>query len=74
MRRELERWPAYRKMYIAAFDEMLEVRKQSGKTNHNRLFVSGEGIMKWWTGNDQKVDPNQLSLLDELEETLPPHG
>lgn len=68
MKRELERWPQFKKMYIAAFDEMLEVRKASGKTNHHRLFTDGEGIMKWWTGQEQRRDENQISFFDDEED------
>ncbi len=65
MRREFERWPVYRKMYIRAFDDMLEARRAAGKTNHNRLWTDGEGVFRWWIGEDQKCNPNQMSI-DEL--------
>ena len=70
MRREFQRWPVYRKVYTKAFDEMLKAREAAGKTNHNRLWTSGEGIFRWWIGEDQKQDVNQITIFDEWEEWL----
>lgn len=67
-RREFQRWPQYRKLYVRAFDEMLQARKEAGKNNHNRLWVDGEGIMRWWTGYDQGSNPDQIDIFSELEE------
>jgi len=66
-RREFARWPQYQKLYTSAFDKMLKAREESGKRNHNRLWTSGEGIMRWWTGYDQGNNPDQISIFD-LEE------
>lgn len=68
-RREFQRWPQYRRLYVSAFDEMLAKRKELGLVNHNRLWTDGEGIMRWWTGYDQNNNPDQLSIFDieELE-------
>lgn len=65
MRREFERWPVYKKLYIKAFDDMLEARKAAGKTNRHRLWTNGEGVFKWWIGDEQKRDPNQMRM-DEI--------
>jgi len=64
-RREFERWPQYRKLYVSAFDEMLAAREARGKVNHNRLWTDGEGIMRWWTGYDQHNNADQISVFDE---------
>ncbi|MBQ8088181.1 MAG: phosphoadenosine phosphosulfate reductase family protein [Clostridia bacterium] len=68
MKREFERWPQYRKMYIKAFDEMLAAREAAGKVNHNRLWTSGEGVFRWWIGEDQKQDGNHVTIFDYLDE------
>lgn len=68
MKREFERWPQYKKLYIRAFDEMLAIRIAEGKTNHNRLWTSGEGIFRWWIGEDSKQDPNQITIFDDWED------
>lgn len=67
MKREFDRWPVYKKLYIATFDEMLKARDAAGKTNHHRLWTSGEGIFRWWIGEDQKYDENQITIFDDLE-------
>ena len=61
-RRELARWPQYRKLYVSAFDDMLEARRRDGKLNHSRLWQSGEGVMQWWTGCERKVNPEQVTM------------
>lgn len=45
-RRELRRWPQYRKLYVSAFDDMLEARRRDCKLNHSSLWQSGEGVMQ----------------------------
>lgn len=69
-KREFERWPVYKKLYIHAFDDMLAARKADGKTNHNRLWTSGEGVFNWWIGKDQKYDPSQMSM-DDIATQIP---
>lgn len=64
-KKEFERWPAYRRLYIHAFDDMLTARKKSGKTNHHSLWKDGEGVFRWWTGEGQTNAPNQMTF-DEL--------
>ncbi len=49
---------------MKAFDEMLDARRASGKTNHNRMWTDGEGIMRWWIGYDQKNNPDQITIED----------
>ena len=61
-RRELARWPQYRKLYVSAFDDMLEARRRDGKLNHSSLWQSGEGVMQWWTGYERKMNPKQIAL------------
>lgn len=42
-KREFERWPIYKKLYISAFDDMLAARRKSGKTDNYSLWKDGEG-------------------------------
>lgn len=63
---DFKRWPQYRKMYVRAFDKMLEARRKAGKTNKNRLWTDGEDVMQWWTGYDANNNPDQIGI-DELE-------
>lgn len=42
---EFERYPAYKKAYIRAFDKMLEKRCADGK---DTIWESGEEVFDWW--------------------------
>ena len=65
-KRELERWPQYRKLYVSAFEKMIEARREAGKTEHATLWNTGEDVMRWWMGCDAKRDPDQMFMpLDE---------
>lgn len=65
-KREFERWPVYRKLYIRAFDDMLAARRAAGKTNRNPLWTDGEGVFRWWTGEGQKDKPldGQMHMMN----------
>ena len=63
MKREAADFPEYKKMYVRAFERMLDVRKQKGlKTNSH--WVDGESVFRWWVGDD----PNQITMLDYIKE------
>ena len=62
-KRELKRWPQYRKLYVSAFEDMLEARRRDGKLNHSSLWQSGEGVMQWWTGCEVKAHPDQTVMF-----------
>lgn len=65
-RREFARWPVYKKLYIHAFDDMLEAKRKIGKTEHYGLWTDGEGVFRWWTGEaSQHNNPDQITM-DEL--------
>lgn len=52
-RRDFERWPAYRRMYVQAFEAMLEERRANGK--ETTRWETGEDVMAWWT-QDRRAD------------------
>ena len=49
MAEELERYPAYKKMYLSAFKRMIAERKKRGMTI-GELWSTPESVMKWWLG------------------------
>lgn len=63
MQKEFARWPQYEKLYIAAFDRMLEERKAQGKETAG--WQNGVDVFHWWIGDG--VISGQISM-DELEE------
>lgn len=61
--REFLRWPKYQRMYINAFDRMLEERKRRGKLDGTwRAGVTGRDIFNWWMEYD--ILPGQMNLFD----------
>ena len=58
----MTRWPQYRKLYVSAFDDMLEARRRDGKLNHGHLWQNGEGVMQWWTGYERKANSEQVAM------------
>ena len=44
-KREFERWPQYKKLYLRAFEEMLKKRRELGKET---AWETAEDVMNWW--------------------------
>lgn len=61
--REFMRWPAYEKMYISAFERMLDVRKSKGLPCD---WQTGMDIFRWWMEDDNIS--GQLSMDDLMED------
>lgn len=60
---EFRRWPAYEKLYIQAFDRMLNERKARGKLGGNWMMGgTGQDVFRWWMEED--VLPGQMSVED----------
>ena len=47
IRREFERWPAYKKLYLKAFDRMLKTRNEAGLET---TWKTADEVMAWWLG------------------------
>ena len=60
--REFSMFPKYKRMYIRAFEKMLENRKNR-ELYINEQWKDGESVFRWWT--DPNFNVNQLTL--ELE-------
>jgi 3'-phosphoadenosine 5'-phosphosulfate sulfotransferase (PAPS reductase)/FAD synthetase len=58
--REFMRWPAYEKMYISAFERMLNIRKVKGLQCD---WQTGMDVFRWWM--EDKNVAGQLSMFDE---------
>lgn len=48
---ELNRWPAYRRAYIRAFEKMLAKRLEERDETD---WKNGEEVMAWWTGRERR--------------------
>ena len=61
--REFMRWPTYEKMYISAFERMLNVRKAKGLPCD---WQTGMDVFRWWMEDDNIS--GQLSVDDLMED------
>lgn len=59
--KEFADFPAYKKLYLHAFDRMLRERKRRGKESK---WKTGEEVFAWWM--EDKNIPGQMSL-DDME-------
>ena len=55
-KKQFERWPKYRELYLKAFARMIDEREKRGLTSEN--FTTPENVMRWWLDDD-------TYLLDE---------
>ena len=63
---EFARWPAYEKLYIMAFDRMLEERARRGKMKGTwNTGTTGRDVFHWWM--DDGVLPGQIEMEDILD-------
>ena len=59
--REFLRWPRYKRLYLAAFDQMLRERAARGKQTY--VWQDATDVYRWWMEYD--VLPGQVDLLEE---------
>lgn len=50
---QFERWPEYKKLYIHAFQRMIDKRRADGLETE---WTTGEQCFDWWVGNNKKAD------------------
>lgn len=59
--KEFHDFPAYKQLYINAFQRMVDKRKEDGLKT---VWNTGQEVYDWWT----RTDSNQLSLEDVFNE------
>lgn len=59
---EFAQYPAYRKLYLNAFERMIQVRKAKGKDDSNSNWSTANGVFLWWM-EDRNLD-GQIDLFD----------
>lgn len=62
MKKELERWPKYKRAYLRTFQRLLEERERRGKDTE---WETPEDVMQWYLGEatKRKVDPYQTEIF-----------
>ena len=69
-RREFERWPRFKDLYIRAFDEMIQRRRERGMSVLFHGNNAGTDWFEWWLSDramEQPHDENQF-VIDEFYE------
>lgn len=62
-KREFERWPGFKRMYILGFEKMIEARKTAGLEILPGMETP-EKWFNWWLSDEahERPDENQLTL------------
>lgn len=60
---EFARWPKYKKLYLNAFEKMLEERQ---KNNLPTQWQTAQDVFDWWMEYD--VLPGQVDIFDYMED------
>ena len=63
-RREFERWPKYKDLYLRTFDRMLAERERRGLPT---AWKTAQEVFDWWMEIAPNVIPGQIGM-DELME------
>lgn len=61
--KEFDDFPAYKKMYIHAFDRMLCEMDKHGK---DRTWKSGQEVFDFWISGESATKPKQMSIQDYI--------
>lgn len=61
---EFQKYPKYKRIYIATFDRMLQHRKEKGKNNTS--WQNGIDVFRWWMGEDFL----QTTLFDDFGDDI----
>lgn len=61
---EFSRWPKYKKLYLRAFDRMLEERKRRGMES---TWTTAEDVFRWWMEYDVLVGQMGMENFMETE-------
>jgi phosphoadenosine phosphosulfate reductase len=67
--KEFADFPTYKKLYIAAFDEMLRVRREAGKDDvvgkdGSHCWKTGEDVFLWWIEEWKRNVKGQMTIDD----------
>lgn len=60
--KEFADYPQYKKLYIQAFEKMIEVCKQDGTDRND--WESGEDVFNWWIEEGKHNVKGQISMFD----------
>ena len=70
-KKEFSDFPGVKNLYIKAFDEMLKVRHQGGKTNTDKYgnnWKTGKDVYDWWVQEFKYVPKGQMTIMEYMEQ------
>jgi phosphoadenosine phosphosulfate reductase len=69
-------FPTFKKHYIDAFQEMLEIQKQKGKVYDESTgnWKDGESVFNWWIEKDRYETRGQVTINDYLKDQTDDFG
>lgn len=68
---EFDRWPAFKRLWIRAFDQLIKIRRERGLTIWDKSGETGEDWFNWWITDatmEEPIDEGQLLLEGFYEE------
>ena len=63
-KQELDAYPKYKALYIRAFDELLEVRREAELVTD---WETGEEVLAWWLGEQREAEATQIMELVDAD-------
>jgi len=61
--KEFNDYPQYKKLYIQAFEKMIEARNKEGKNDNS--WTTGEEVFDWWMEKNKHECKGQYNIFDE---------
>ena len=59
-KKEFERYPKYKELYLLAFDNLVEVLQGDGRCK----WTKGQDVMDWWLDDDKVTDAGIMDMID----------
>ena len=59
-KKEFERYPKYKELYLLAFDNLVEVLQGDGRCT----WTKGQDVMDWWLDDDKVTDAGIMDMID----------
>lgn len=63
---ELEKYPRFKKLYLMAFQNMLDEYKKAG-VKPNLKWETAEDVYEWWVRKAKKANPDQLNIEELMQ-------
>lgn len=62
--KDIKRYPRYYNAYLLAFDKMLKIRKEKGKSYTSVDWTTAEDVMQWWIYSGSYKKKNEMQSIE----------